>query len=198
MHVDQWLSAVPVAGVYLVVAGVVGLESLGIPLPGELVLITAALLAGRHTGVDPVWVGGCASAGAIAGDSIGYALGRRYGPALFERAGRRFPRHFGPEPLGRAQRLFTRHGPWAVFLGRFVALLRILAGPLAGSLRMRYRVFLLANVLGGIAWAGTMTLLGYYLGVAAERWLSGFSWLALLFAVLTGVATAVLLRRRAR
>ncbi|GAB3483009.1 DedA family protein [Amycolatopsis cihanbeyliensis] len=195
MHFDHWLATIPAVGVYLVVAGVVGLESLGIPLPGELVLITAALLAGRHTGVDPLWVGGCAGAGAIAGDSAGYAIGRRYGRRLFERAGRRFPRHFGPEPLGRAERLFARRGAWAVFLGRFVALLRILAGPLAGSLRMRYPAFLAANALGGIVWAGAMTLLGYYLGVAAERWLSGFSWLALLLAVLTGGATVVLLRR---
>jgi hypothetical protein len=74
--------------------------------------------------------------------------------SLFERLGRRFPKHFGPGHVALAKQLFTRWGVWAVFFGRFVALLRILAGPLAGALRMRYRYFLAANAAGAICWAG--------------------------------------------
>ena len=109
---------------------------------------------GRQGRRQPLWVGVCASAGAIVGDSIGYAIGRRGGRPLFERLGRRFPKHFGPRHIGRAEHYFDRFGVWAVFVGRFIALLRILAGPLAGALRMPYWRFLVANVLGGIVWAG--------------------------------------------
>jgi membrane protein DedA with SNARE-associated domain len=95
-----------------------------------------------------------------------------------------------------AERLFDRWGARAVFLGRFIALLRIFAGPLAGALKMRYAKFLLANVSGAVCWAGGTTALVYYAGVAAERWLTRFSWIALVIAVVCGVIAAVLLRER--
>ena len=96
-----------------------------------------------------------------------------------------------------AERLFDRWGARAVFLGRFIALLRIFAGPLAGALKMRYARFLVANVSGAMCWAGGTTALVYYAGVAAERWLTRFSWIALVVAVVCGVIAAVLLRERA-
>jgi membrane protein DedA with SNARE-associated domain len=86
---------------------------------------------------------------------------------------------------------------WAVFAGRFVALLRILAGPLAGSLHVPYRRFLAANASGGIVWAFGTTFAIYYAGRAAERWLKDFSWVALVVAVLAGIASTMVLRRRA-
>ena len=87
-----------------------------------------------------------------------------------------------------AERLFDRWGARAVFFGRFIALLRIFAGPLAGALKMRYSRFLLANVSGALCWAGGTTALVYYAGMAAERWLTrGFSWIALVVAVVGGV-----------
>jgi membrane protein DedA with SNARE-associated domain len=135
--------------------------------------------------------------GAVIGDSTGYAIGRRLGMPLFDRLGRRFPNHFGPGHVRFAERLFDRWGARAVFLGRFIALLRILAGPLAGALKMRYARFLVANVAGGICWAGGTTALVYYAGVAAERWLTRFSWIALVVAVVCGVIAAVFLRERA-
>ena len=194
--VEAWLAVLPPIVVYLVVGLVVGVESMGIPLPGEITLVSAALLA--STGVtDPWLVGLAASIGAIAGDSVGYAAGRRGGRALLVGLGRRFPRHFGPSHLARAERVFERHGVWAVFFGRFVALLRILAGPLAGALRVPYPKFLLANATGGIVWSYGTTFVIYFAGQAAERWLKGFSWVALLIAVLAGIATTVYLKRRA-
>ena len=191
------LQTIPPLAVYLVVGAIIGLESLGIPLPGEIALVSAALLASRHTlDINPVAVGAAATIGAIIGDTIGYSIGRRFGMSLFERLGNRFPKHFGPGHVALAKRLFTRWGVWAVFFGRFIALLRILAGPLAGALKMPYRHFLAANASGGLIWAGGTTAVVYYAGVAAERWLSRFSWIALVVAVLMGIGMTLLLRER--
>ncbi|MBO3748541.1 DedA family protein [Streptosporangiaceae bacterium NEAU-GS5] len=196
MHVEEWLQSIPSIWVYVLVAGVIGIESLGIPLPGEIMLVSASLLAAKGV-VDPVMVGVCASAGAIVGDSIGYLIGRKGGKPLFDRLGRRFPRHFAPHHIAKAEQTFTRWGMWAVFFGRFIALLRILAGPLAGALRMPYWRFLVANVLGGVAWAGGTAAAVYSLGVVADEWLKGFSWVGLVLAVVAGLVTTMWLKRRA-
>ena len=98
--------------------------------------------------------------------------------------------------MALAKQVFTRWGVWAVFFGRFVALLRILAGPLAGALRMRYFHFLAANASGGLIWAGGTTAIVYYAGMAAERWLSRFSWIALVVAVVIGIGVTLMLRER--
>jgi membrane protein DedA with SNARE-associated domain len=194
---QTWLETLPPLAVYLVVGLVIGLESMGIPLPGEVTLVTGALLATQGV-THPFGVGLAAATGAIVGDSIGYAVGRRGGRSLLERVGHRFPGHFGPEQLARAEQLFARWGVWAVFFGRFVALLRILAGPIAGALRVPYRKFLLANASGGILWAFGTTYLIYWLGQVVERWLRSFSWVALAVAVLAGIGTTLFLRRRAK
>ncbi|MDR3661913.1 MAG: DedA family protein [Mycobacterium sp.] len=197
MNVDALLQSIPPLAVYLVVAGVIGLESLGVPLPGEIILVAAALMSSRHTlAVDPAVVGLSAAAGAIIGDSIGYSIGRRFGMSLFERLGRRFPKHFGPGHVALARRIFSRWGVWAVFLGRFVALLRIFAGPLAGALKMRYGHFLAANAAGGLVWACGTTAVVYYLGLAAEKWLARFSWVALLVGAVVALTFTLLLKER--
>jgi membrane protein DedA with SNARE-associated domain len=197
MNADLILMAIPPLAVYLLVGLVVGVESLGVPLPGEIVLVSAALLASHHElAVSPIGVGAAAIVGAIVGDSIGYFIGRRYGLPLFERLGRRFPKHFGPRHVALAERLFARWGMWAVFFGRFIALLRIFAGPLAGALHMRYPRFLVANVSGGIVWAGGTTAAVYFLGIVAEQWLSRFSWIGLALAVVVGIAVTLVVRRR--
>jgi membrane protein DedA with SNARE-associated domain len=197
MTVDALLQSIPLFTVYLAVGVVVGIESLGIPLPGEIVLVSAALLSSRHElAVNPIGVGAAGVIGAVIGDSTGYAIGRRLGMPLFDWLGRRFPRHFGPGHVMFAERLFDRWGSRTVFFGRFIALLRIFAGPLAGALKMRYARFLTANVSGAICWAGGTTALVYYAGVAAERWLARSSWIALAVAVVCGVLVARLLRER--
>ena len=197
MSVEALLETIPPIAIYLTVGLVIGMESLGIPLPGEIVLVSAALLASRENlGISPLWVGIAATAGAIIGDTIGYAIGRRFGMSLFERLGRRFPKHFGPGHVALAKQLFARWGVGAVFFGRFIALLRILAGPLAGALRMRYRYFLAANATGAVFWAGGTTAVVYFLGLAAEKWLSRFSWVALVIAVIIGIAMTKMLKER--
>ena len=94
MNVEALLQSIPPLAVYLLVGGVVGVESLGIPLPGEIVLVSAALMSSHHDlAVNPIGVGVAAVIGAVVGDSIGYTVGRRFGMPLFDRLGRRFPRH---------------------------------------------------------------------------------------------------------
>src|SRR5947199_7797003 len=97
MTVDHLLQTIPPLAVYLIVGAVIGLESLGIPLPGEIVLVSAALLSSRHElEVTPVGVAIAAIIGAIVGDTIGYSIGHRFGMPLFTWLGNRFPKHFGP------------------------------------------------------------------------------------------------------
>jgi membrane protein DedA with SNARE-associated domain len=197
MNVQGMLQSIPPILVYLVVGGVVGIESLGIPLPGEIVLVSAALMSAHHDlAVNPIGVGAAAVIGAVVGDSIGYTIGRRFGMPLFDRLGQRFPKHFGPGHVALAEKLFNRWGVRAVFFGRFIALLRIFAGPLAGALKMPYPRFLVANVSGGICWAGGTTAAVYFAGEAAERWMQDFSWIALVVAVVCGITAAILLRER--
>jgi membrane protein DedA with SNARE-associated domain len=180
---------------YVALAGFVGMESMGVPIPGETALVAAAVLA--HQGqlqiaaVIPV-----AAGAAIVGDNLGYLLGAKFGRGLLERdgplAGWRRRR------LADGERFFARHGPKAVFLGRFVPAARVTAAWLAGAERMRYRTFLLWNALGGICWALAMGSLGYLLGAAGER-IAASVGLGLFLAFLVGVAVAVLVRRtRAR
>ncbi len=190
------LTSIPPAAVYVTVGTVIGIESLGVPLPGEIVLVSAALLASHHSAVSPIGIGIAAIIGAVVGDSIGYSIGRRFGIHVFDRLERRFPKHFGPAHVAFAEHVFARWGGFAVFFGRFIALLRILAGPLAGALKMRYPRFLAANAAGALCWAGGTTALVYYLGMAAERWLSRFSWIGLLVAAVGGMGAALFMRRR--
>ncbi|MFF4276664.1 DedA family protein [Streptomyces sp. NPDC001536] len=197
MHVQEWLESVPAVSIYLLVGLVIGLESLGIPLPGEIILVSSALLASQHGEIDPFILGACATAGAIIGDSIGYAIGRKGGRPLLAWLGKKFPKHFSEGHIATAERSFEKWGMWAVFFGRFIALLRIFAGPLAGVLRMPYWKFLTANVLGGILWAGGTTAVIYYVGIVAESWLKRFSWLGLVLAVLIGLTSMLVLKRKA-
>jgi membrane protein DedA with SNARE-associated domain len=195
--VSHLLESIPPEAVYLIVGLMIMVESLGIPVPGEIALVTAAVLATQHkVAVAPEWIAISGSAGAIVGDSIGFYIGHRVGKPLFGWLGRKFPRHFGPGHVAVAERFFTRHGAWAVFFGRFIALLRIFSGPLAGSLHMPYGRFLLANASGGIIWASGLTYLIWFLGQAAEKWLSRVSWIGLVAALLVGVAVTLLIRRR--
>lgn len=197
MHlIEQWLTGLPPLLVYVTLGLIIFTESMGIPVPGEIVLVTSSIMAASGV-VEIGWVAVAASVGAIAGDSVGYAIGRRGGRTMLVRLGRRFPKHLGPAHLARAEQIFARYGVWAVFFGRFVALLRILAGPLAGALKVPYRKFLIANATGGICWAAGTAFVIYALGRQAEKYLKGFSWVALVAAVVLGLATTLYLRHRA-
>src|SRR5215211_5510064 len=181
---------------YLVVGLIIGIESMGLPLPGETTLIAAALLASQGD-LRLEFVIGAAAAGAIVGDSIGYYIGRQAGRGLFERLGRRF-HHFSEDRIVRAEKYFHRYGVWTVFFGRFVALLRIFAGPMAGMLRMPYPQFLAANAAGGITWATTIGIVAFNIGDNAAKIFGQVSVWALVVIGLAAVAVYMFYKVRRR
>lgn len=186
---------------YWVLAATVMLENAGVPLPGETALLAAGYLTSADGGARlRLWaVVAVAFAAAVVGDNLGYWLGRRFArPRLA--SGRRFL-FLTPERMALAERYFARYGAATVFIGRFVALLRITAGPAAGAAGMPWRTFLLANAAGALVWAGSMAVLGHWFGRAWEslhRWLGRGAWAAAGVAVLALVIWWVAFRRRAR
>jgi membrane protein DedA with SNARE-associated domain len=151
------------------IAAMVGLESAGLPLPGETTLLAASYLASTGQLSLPLVIGS-AALGAVVGDSLGYLIGRKGGRRLMERRGKWLG--VTPEKLAEAERYFARHGAKTVFFGRFVALLRVLAGPLAGASRMPYRRFFAANAAGAATWATTVGTLAYFFGKPVAAFLS--------------------------
>jgi membrane-associated protein len=151
---------------YLALFALIGAESAGAPVPGETALLAGAVLA-RDGRYDIALVIGFAAAGAIAGDNLGYLLGRAGGRRLLERPGvlERHRRRL----LEVGEPFFARHGPKAVFIGRWLLGVRLAAAWLAGIHRMPWHVFMFWNALGGIAWASSVGLLAYALGPAVER-----------------------------
>ena len=143
------------------------LESIGLPLPGESLMIAAALYAATTHRLDIAFLVPVAAAGAIIGDQIGYFLGRWIGFRVLARWGRKIGLNEDRLSLGRY--LFRRYGPMVVFFGRFVALLRTFAAVLAGANRMPWHTFLLWNALGGIGWTSLYGFGAYLLGDAVKR-----------------------------
>jgi membrane protein DedA with SNARE-associated domain len=178
---------------YLAVFIFVGIESIGVPVPGETMLVTAAVYAGTTHRLSIFWVIAASAAGAIVGDNIGYAIGRTGGYRLLKRYGRYIRLEENRLRLG--QYLFRKHGSKVVFFGRFVSVLRIFAAFLAGVNRMHWRRFLIFNAAGGIIWSTIYGVAAYLLGQQLLR-LSGRVDLAL--AIVGGaiiIAVIVFLRR---
>jgi membrane protein DedA with SNARE-associated domain len=143
---------------------VIAAESAGVPLPGETALIAASILAvqGHYSIVSVIAV---AASAAIVGDNVGYWIGRTGGRAVLERWG---PiRRYAERALPPGERFFKKHGGKTVFIGRFVAVLRVTAAWLAGITHMSWWRFFLWNASGGIVWATGVSLLAYYFGKAA-------------------------------
>jgi membrane protein DedA with SNARE-associated domain len=147
---------------YLAVGGVVGLESMGLPLPGETILVLAAVYAATNPDMSIGLIVAAATAGAIIGDNAGYWIGKRYGYPLLLRHGEKIG--VGIPRIKVGQYLFREHGSKVVFFGRFVALLRILAAFLAGVNRMHWGQFMVANAFGGVFWACLFGFGGYWFG----------------------------------
>ena len=156
-------------GYCVIVLGIM-LESMGLPLPGESLMIAAALYAATTHRLNIFLLVPLAALGAIAGDQAGYFIGRWIGYRLLSRWGRKLGLNEDRLDLGRY--LFRRYGGAVVFLGRFVAILRTFAALLAGANRMPWPMFLMWNALGGIGWTALYGFGAYLLGDAAKR-LSG-------------------------
>lgn len=169
----------------------------GVVVPGEIAVVVGGMVA--HVGRLPLWaVIGAASAGAVIGDNVGYRVGRRFGPALLERA----PRWLTVSgDLGRALELVRRRGVVAVVAGRWAAALRALVPGLCGMSGLPYRSFMVANVIGGVSWAAAVVMLGFTAGAGyriVERRLGLGSELLLAVVVLLTAVWVVRARRRRR
>jgi membrane protein DedA with SNARE-associated domain len=162
---------------------IVMLESAGIPMPGETILITAAVYAATKHTLDVRWVIASAAGGAILGDNIGFWVGREFGEPLLIRWGHLVGLDTRKRMLGRY--LFARYGGSIVFLGRFVALLRAFAALLAGANGLAPWRFFVFNAAGGIVWATIFGLGGHLLGAGIHRIAGPMGW-ALLLAAFAG------------
>ena len=147
---------------YWFIGLVVGIESMGIPLPGETALVAAAIYAASAPDISIGGVIGAAILGSIIGDNIGYSIGRRFGYPLLLKHGHVIGMTEDRIKLG--QYLFMSYGGKIVFIGRFIALLRILAAFLAGVNRMPWFAFLIANATGAVLWASVFGFGGYLFG----------------------------------
>lgn len=172
------------AGLYILFV-LVALESAGLPLPGETALIAAGVLAARGR-LDIAAVIAVAAAGAIIGDNAGYWIGRTGGRRLLTRWAW-LERH-ASRVLPWSERFFEKHGAKTLFIGRFVAVLRVTAAWLAGISRMPWWRFLIWNAAGGICWAIAFGLLAYYAGNAAAEAVNRFG----LYGALVVIALAIL------
>ncbi|KGF74040.1 hypothetical protein DO97_00565 [Neosynechococcus sphagnicola sy1] len=171
-------------GYWAVFLGIL-LENAGIPLPGETITLVGGFLAGSGE-LNYPWVLVVAIAGAVLGDNCGYWIGRYAGWPFLLRLGGFF--RISESQLDQAKTQFSQNAAKAVFLGRFVALLRIFAGPLAGIARMPYFQFLLCNTAGAAIWATVMVTLAFLVGHLIPldelvAWVAKFAALALLLVV---------------
>ncbi|MFD4115171.1 DedA family protein [Streptomyces niveus] len=164
----QWLdpghliSAFGLIGVLLVVFAESGLL-IGFFLPGDSLLFTTGLLVAGHTYLtQPLWlICLLIVLAAVLGDQTGYLIGRKAGPALFRRPDSRL---FKQENVEKANAFFERYGPRSIVLARFVPIVRTFTPVIAGVGAMRYRTFVVFNVIGGTLWGVGVTVLGYFLG----------------------------------
>ncbi len=157
---------------YLVIFAAMLLENAGLPLPGETVTLLGGYAAGSGQ-LNILGVMGAAAGGAVLGDNIGYWVGRRLGWGLILKVGRWLGQ--SPTQLEKLRDQFLRHAGKSVLLGRFVAVLRVVAGPMAGAVGMPYPKFLLSNLVGATLWATTMVSLAWLGGrwIPVERMVKG-------------------------
>jgi membrane protein DedA with SNARE-associated domain len=174
----------------------VAIESTGIPLPGETMLLVAAIYAGTTHQLSIALDIVAAASGAILGDNLGFWVGREGGYRLLRRYGHYV--RLEERRLKLGQYLFMKHGGKVVFFGRFVAVLRAWAAFLAGTNRMRWPRFLLYNALGGIVWATLYGLGGYLLGDNIYRLVGPVGIVLLVLAVFFIIAAFVIVRRNER
>jgi membrane protein DedA with SNARE-associated domain len=193
--VPQWLVDLFTRYGYAVVFVGVFLENVGVPVPGETVLLAGSALA--HFGqLSLPLVIATATMAAILGDNLGFYIGRRGGRVLAERHGWRVG--LSPERLAEFDRFFERHGPKTVFIARFITGLRVVCAILAGGSGMRWRTFVVFNASGAVVWCTVIGVSGYLLGrswTLLEQWIGRTSLLGLI-AVAVAIAVWIVRNRQ--
>jgi membrane-associated protein len=164
-HILDLLRAVLVHYGYWAVAAALLLENAGLPVPGETILLLASFLAYTARDLRIGWIILVATIAAAVGDNIGYFVGQYGGGPLIERYRHSFL--IGDRTTARGERLFERYGAATILFARFVFGMRIIAGPLAGALRMPWRRFAVFNLLGAGLWVTVIAFVGYMFG---SRW----------------------------
>ena len=178
---------------YLAVFALIFFECAGVPLPGEMALISAAIFAGTTSHLHIEYVILAAASAAILGDNLGFWFGRRFGFDFLHRYGPYI--HLTAPRLKIGQMLFQRHGGKVVFLGRFTALLRTWAAILAGANQLSPRRFFVWNASGGVSWAMIYGLGGYFFGQSVTLFAGPVS-IALFIAVVVGTVAIYILFKR--
>jgi membrane protein DedA with SNARE-associated domain len=176
-----------------IIFGVVALESAGVPLPGETILVSAALLAATTAQIDIVVVVLAAATGAIVGDGLGYMVGRRLGLPFLRRYGRYIRLDEDRLLIGRY--LFLRYGNAVVFFGRFIAVLRMFAALLAGANSMPAGRFFFFNITGGVCWACLFGFGAYAVGAEIYKISGTLSMISLGLFIAAGYALSIFIRR---
>jgi membrane protein DedA with SNARE-associated domain len=189
---DALISLIPTYGPWIIF-GIVALESAGVPLPGETILVAAALLAATTGQISIVVVVLASAGGAIVGDGIGYMVGRRFGLPLIRRYGRYIRLDENRLLIGRY--LFFRYGNVVVFFGRFVAVLRMFAALLAGANSMPAGRFFFFNITGGVCWACLFGFGAYAVGAEIYTISGTLSVISLGLFIATGFALSIFMRR---
>lgn len=179
---------------YWAVAAALLLENAGIPVPGETILLLASFLAFSEHALDLRWIIVVGTIAATVGDNLGFALGHHGGRPLLERYQRFF--RVRAATLERGEQIFARYGPVTVLFARFVFGMRIIAGPLAGVLRMPWKRFLLFNFLGALLWVTVIAGAGYLFGQHGQRLLQDMKAFDITVAVMVAVAVAFVWWRR--
>ena len=164
-HILDLLRGLLVHYGYWAVAATLLLENAGVPVPGETILLLASFLAFSQHELQLGWIMVAGTVAATLGDNLGYALGHRGGRPLLERYRHVF--HISAAGMARGEALFARYGSGTILFARFVFGMRVIAGPLAGVLRMPWKRFAVFNALGAALWVTVIALVGYCFG---SRW----------------------------
>lgn len=165
-HIFDVLRSALVHYGYWAVAAALLLENAGVPVPGETVLLLASFLAYSERNLQLPWIIVAGTVAATVGDNLGYALGNYGGRPLLERYRNIF--RVSDEAVARGERLFARYGSVTILFARFVFGMRVIAGPMAGALRMPWKRFAVFNALGAALWVTVISVVGYSFG---SRWM---------------------------
>src|SRR6202795_1243617 len=189
---DALISLIPTCGPWIIFA-IVALESAGVPLPGETILVASALLAATTGQINIVLVVLAAATGAIVGDGMGYLVGRRFGLPFLHRYGRYIRLDEDRLLIGRY--LFSQYGNAIVFFGRFIAVLRMFAALLAGANSMPAGRFFFFNITGGVCWACLFGFGAYTVGAEIYKISGTLSVISLGLFIAAGYALSIFVRR---
>jgi membrane-associated protein len=179
---------------YWAVGGALLLENTGIPVPGETILLLASFLAYSRDELQLVYIIVIGICAATLGDNLGFAIGYRGGRPLLDRYRATF--RIDEETIARGERLFDQYGAMTIFFARFIFGLRVIAGPLAGVLRMPWKRFAVFNFLGALLWVTVISLIGYKFGKHWDQLVEAVEQLNIVIVIAAAIGVFLLWRWR--